>query len=199
MSQTGVWTGLQPQGCGDTERFNSSSVARHPPATRRNCFCACWESNPGHKHGRLVCCHYTTCAHATRKNWKGARVFPLRSARNKYNSYTLQRTHPDDTLAEWLRRRPAKPMGSPRVGSNPTGVVFRITETAKPEPTQTRTDSDAVVSECKNHGGRKYRRCTWTGAAAAIAQLGERQTEDLKVPGSIPGLSRILCVVRLGY
>ena len=28
------------------------------------------------------------------------------------------------TLAEWLRRRPAKPMGSPRVGSNPTGVVF---------------------------------------------------------------------------
>jgi hypothetical protein len=29
----------------------------------------------------------------------------------------------DDTLAEWLRRRPAKPMGFPRVGSNPTGVV----------------------------------------------------------------------------
>ena len=27
----------------------------------------------------------------------------------------------------------------------------------------------------------------WT-ADAAIAQLGERQTEDLKVPGSIPGL-----------
>ena len=30
----------------------------------------------------------------------------------------------EDTLAERLRRRPAKPMGSPRVGSNPTGVVF---------------------------------------------------------------------------
>ena len=30
----------------------------------------------------------------------------------------------DDTLAERLRRRPAKPMGSPRVGSNPTGVVL---------------------------------------------------------------------------
>ena len=28
---------------------------------------------------------------------------------------------------------------------------------------------------------------------AAIAQLGERQTEDLKVPGSIPGLGRIYC------
>ena len=29
-----------------------------------------------------------------------------------------------DTLAEWLRRRPAKPVGSARVGSNPTGVVL---------------------------------------------------------------------------
>ena len=27
---------------------------------------------------------------------------------------------------------------------------------------------------------------------AAIAQLGERQTEDLKVPGSIPGLGILL-------
>ena len=26
-----------------------------------------------------------------------------------------------------------------------------------------------------------------TGGLAEIAQLGERQTEDLKVPGSIPG------------
>ena len=33
-------------------------------------------------------------------------------------------TFADDTLAERLRRRPAKPMGSPRVGSNPTGVVL---------------------------------------------------------------------------
>jgi hypothetical protein len=31
-----------------------------------------------------------------------------------------------DTLAEWLRRRPAKPMGSPRVGSNPTGVGLGV-------------------------------------------------------------------------
>ena len=29
-------------------------------------------------------------------------------------------------------------------------------------------------------------------ALAAIAQLGERQTEDLKVPGSIPGLGTFL-------
>ena len=32
----------------------------------------------------------------------------------------------NDTLAERLRRRPAKPMGSPRVGSNPTGVVCGV-------------------------------------------------------------------------
>ena len=31
-----------------------------------------------------------------------------------------------DTLAERLRRRPAKPMGSPRVGSNPKGVVIDL-------------------------------------------------------------------------
>jgi hypothetical protein len=29
---------------------------------------------------------------------------------------------------------------------------------------------------------------TFRAASAAIAQLGERQTEDLKVPGSIPAL-----------
>ena len=28
-------------------------------------------------------------------------------------------------------------------------------------------------------------------SSAAIAQLGERQTEDLKVPGSIPGGGRL--------
>ena len=32
-----------------------------------------------------------------------------------------------------------------------------------------------------------------TPAVAAIAQLGERQTEDLKVPGSIPGLGITFC------
>ena len=30
---------------------------------------------------------------------------------------------------------------------------------------------------------------------AAIAQLGERQTEDLKVPGSIPGLGTIVVIL----
>ena len=34
-----------------------------------------------------------------------------------------------DTLAEWLRRRPAKPLGFAREGSNPSGVVFCLFET----------------------------------------------------------------------
>ena len=29
-----------------------------------------------------------------------------------------------DTLAEWLRRRPAKPLGYTRAGSNPAGVEY---------------------------------------------------------------------------
>ena len=46
VSQTGVWTGLQPQGCGDTERFNSSSVAAGGPygrlrANLQNCVPNC--------------------------------------------------------------------------------------------------------------------------------------------------------------
>lgn len=32
----------------------------------------------------------------------------------------------NDTLAEWLRRWPAKPLGYARAGSNPVGVVFEI-------------------------------------------------------------------------
>ena len=39
--------------------------------------------------------------------------------------YTMLRSA-EDTLAERLRRRPAKPMGSARVGSNPTGVELHM-------------------------------------------------------------------------
>ena len=34
-------------------------------------------------------------------------------------------------MAEWLRRRPAKPVGSARVGSNPTGVDSFVNENIK--------------------------------------------------------------------
>ena len=37
--------------------------------------------------------------------------------------------------------------------------------------------------------------CVHMLTSAAIAQLGERQTEDLKVPGSIPGLGMLSCLV----
>ena len=37
-----------------------------------------------------------------------------------------------------------------------------------------------------------YTVARWVPTEAAIAQLGERQTEDLKVPGSIPGLGSLL-------
>ena len=39
-------------------------------------------------------------------------------------------------------------------------------------------------------------------ATAAIAQLGERQTEDLEVPGSIPGLGILLqlyCLTQVSF
>ena len=43
---------------------------------------------------------------------------------NSFGAYRHMTVQPiSDTLAERLRRRPAKPMGSPRMGSNPTGVV----------------------------------------------------------------------------
>ena len=35
-----------------------------------------------------------------------------------------------------------------------------------------------------------------TSERAAVAQLGERQTEDLKVPGSIPGGGILIFVLR---
>ena len=39
-----------------------------------------------------------------------------------------------DTLAEWLRRRPAKPVGSAREGSNPSGVDFTRGSFCDPSP-----------------------------------------------------------------
>ena len=36
-----------------------------------------------------------------------------------------------------------------------------------------------------------------TMSSASIAQLGERQTEDLKVPGSIPGLGTFFAIGNL--
>ena len=48
--------------------------------------------------------------------------------------------------------------------------------------------SKADHAACSGGGCGQARTPPSIQAAAAIAQLGERQTEDLKVPGSIPGL-----------
>ena len=37
------------------------------------------------------------------------------------------------------------------------------------------------------------------GHFADIAQLGERQTEDLKVPGSIPGVGSVVILLQVFY
>ena len=50
------------------------------------------------------------------------------------------------------------------------------------------TTSIAVISVRGLESKDKWIQCAVAEARAAIAQLGERQTEDLKIPGSIPGL-----------
>ena len=49
---------------------------------------------------------------------------PGRSDYTKFNPKRKSICNHKDTLAEWLRRRPAKPVGSAREGSNPSGVVY---------------------------------------------------------------------------
>ena len=69
-----------------------------------------------------------------------------------------------DTVAEWLRRRPAKPLGFARVGSNPTGVViFLLLKSFK--------------TKLKNF---------FKGVKASMAQLAERSAVNRQVLGSIP-------------
>ena len=60
-----------------------------------------------------------------------------------------------DTLAERLRRRPAKPMGSPRVGSNPTGVVLLMLRSL-PCGTRLRAQMVGVRSYQENLSLRSY-------------------------------------------
>ena len=49
-----------------------------------------------------------------------------------------------------------------------------------------KSTADQAVVQCSLHAPVTIR--VTSVAQAAIAQLGEQQTEDLKVPGSIPGL-----------
>ena len=99
-------------------------------------------------------------------------------------------------MAEWLRRLTRNQMGSSRVGSNPTRSEYsprqvyifdKCVDLDYPWFSRPTTFEDGFISfqhllvfgsDKNDHQNR---------IQAAIAQLGERQTEDLKVPGSIPG------------
>ena len=55
------------------------------------------------------------------------------------------------TLAEWLKRRPAKPMGSPRVGWNPACVAL---------PTANAIANAIPKCKCHLHGPNRRQRTT---------------------------------------
>ena len=64
--------------------------------------------------GNISACHADARGSIPRRG--GPWIMPLFIIADK-NNHT-------DTLAEWLRRRPAKPLGFARTGSNPVGVVL---------------------------------------------------------------------------
>ena len=77
-----------------------------------------------------------------------------------------------DTVAEWLRRWTANPLDSVRVGSNPISIVLTAWPSGLRRPTQVRFSVRRRRFEpC----------CCHIFFIASLAQLGERQTEDLKV------------------
>ena len=98
----------------------------------------------------------------------GSPLCPLRPQDEAANhpQYTRCSVFQIDTLAEWLRRRPAKPMGSPRVDSNPTSVVLRR---AGFSPAISNTLAAALVSSLGHVWGRAQR-----GAKAAKQQRPQK-------------------------
>ena len=126
---------------------------------------------------------------------------------------------PQSPSADWTRRRTSSPKtASPR----PAGGAFHASQSRAPGmlflgnwlfalvghmPTQgggralrnravlSRPSSlppRAMPARLRSAGYVFARACK---SLAAIAQLGERQTEDLKVPGSIPGLGIGICAL----
>ena len=69
-----------------------------------------------------------------------------------------------------------------------TGIETRILHPFAHEQRQVGRVVKAVDSKSTGLRPRRFESCTCRSYLfAALAQLGERQTEDLKVPGSIPG------------
>ena len=76
-----------------------------------------------------------------------ARRQPQKQRQRNRNRPTVR----NGTLAEWLKRRPAKPMGSPRVGWNPTGVAL---------PTANAIANAIPKCKCHLHGPNRRQRTT---------------------------------------
>ena len=102
-----------------------------------------------------------------------------------------------DNLAEWSKAVDSSSIIFGCVGSNPTVVTFApsslsaASRASGPPPGERSCDR----RRCGKKRGIVFVQCrplphdaACSPHRAAIAQLGERQTEVLKVPGSIPGL-----------
>ena len=109
---TGGPIGHHPENC-KTTMFSTANPSRMlgprlwAPLRKTSWFERPWPPKPQNRHCLAMPRPLANPTHS-----------PQKESVQSYLEYTK------DTLAERLRRRPAKPMGSPRVGSNPTGVVF---------------------------------------------------------------------------
>ena len=113
--------GIEPQ----TPGWQTAASPATPDATQRN-----RGSTPAHltRHKKTTRCGRDAAAFTGRNTQK--KEMSMQRVERCVGSTCLFCLHIGyricaiamDTLAEQLRRRPAKPMGSPRVGSNPTGV-----------------------------------------------------------------------------
>ena len=104
----------------ETQRGSIPPQWRHPSRRVEIAFAHAGNRTQGTSMGGL---YVATTLHArTQPERLGGHAFSRDCGRQR-NVTLTHTTHPDDTLAEWLRRRPAKPNGSPCVGSNPTCVA----------------------------------------------------------------------------
>ena len=105
----------------ETQRGSIPPQWRHPPRRVEIAFAHAGNRTQGTSMGGL---YVATTLHARTQPERLGRAHAFSRDCGRQRNVTLTHTtHPDDTLAEWLRRRPAKPMGSPCVGLNPTGVA----------------------------------------------------------------------------
>ena len=159
----------------------------------------CGRGNPGSNPGWGILCKLGLVGYDAR----------LTRERSRVRSSELV----SGTLAEWLRRMIRNHMGFSRVGSNPTRVVLasisllvlflsslQLSRSTKRQwcngyhvcfpsrrPGFNSRLPQVILLRQLQLKTLLLRTLNSFSTTAALAQLGERQTEDLKVPGSIPG------------